>query len=227
MSASVELEVSRASPPAVQQGIFALAPREMVARAAEIATVLKDVVRKQHLSVNIQSKEYLTVDAWATLGTLLGVMPKERSVTEHPNGDFEAFVDLVSQSTGIVIGGGSALCSVEEARWKKAERYARRSMAITRATGKAYRLCFAWVVALAGYESTPYEEMPPEASRPLPRAQADVEGFDPENRTHAAWLRKNLETRDIDPALWDDIATTLTGRPSDAFDSVLKGFVKS
>jgi hypothetical protein len=32
-------------------------------------------------------------------------------------------------------------------------------MAVTRATGKAYRLAFSWIMNLAGYEVTPAEEM--------------------------------------------------------------------
>jgi len=32
-------------------------------------------------------------------------------------------------------------------------------MAATRATGKAYRLAFSWIINLAGYETTPAEEM--------------------------------------------------------------------
>lgn len=37
-----------------------------------------------------------------------------------------------------------------------------RSMAVTRATGKAFRLGFSWVMVMAGYSPTPAEEMPPE-----------------------------------------------------------------
>lgn len=32
-------------------------------------------------------------------------------------------------------------------------------MALTRAVGKAFRLCFSWVIKLAGYESCPAEEI--------------------------------------------------------------------
>ena len=32
-------------------------------------------------------------------------------------------------------------------------------MALTRATGKAFRLGFSWIITLAGYEATPAEEM--------------------------------------------------------------------
>jgi hypothetical protein len=34
-------------------------------------------------------------------------------------------------------------------------------MAQTRATGKACRLAFSWIMSLAGYEPTPAEEMMP------------------------------------------------------------------
>lgn len=141
------------------QSIFDLGPAQMVKSASSMATVLADVIEKQRLYTLIQGKKHVRVDGWATLGSMLGILPKERSVTEHADGSFEAFVDLVSVRDGRVVGGGSALCSIEEKRWSNAERYARRSMAITRATGKAYRLGFAWVMALAGYDATPAEEM--------------------------------------------------------------------
>lgn len=209
---------------AAPASIFSLAPAQMVARATEMANVLSDIVEKQRLYTVIQGKKYLIVDAWATLGTLLGVMPKERHVIEHPSGDFEAFVDLVSQATGHVIGGASALCSVQESRWGKAERYARRSMAITRATGKAYRLSFAWIAALKGYESTPSEEMPHDEAprekdaRPAQRQPAakkdDGERFDPKNDAHVERLRKAFDHLKIEGEdLRDKVAHRLIGCP--------------
>ena len=56
-------------------------------------------------------------------------------------------------------GGASALCGMDEPKWASKPDYARRSMAVTRATGKAYRLGFSWIMELAGYASTPAEEM--------------------------------------------------------------------
>jgi hypothetical protein len=214
---------TRNAPAAAQPNLFALAPRAMVARATEIADVLVDVVEKQRLFSLIQGKKYLKVEAWATLGTLLGVMPKERNVIEHANGDFEAFVDLVSQSTGHVIGGGSALCSGDETRWSKAERYARRSMAITRATGKAFRLSFAWITALAGYESTPAEEMPHdeprreerprEAQRQSEPAEPEQEYYDPQNRSHQDRLIAVLKSKKVNEDDYDKIGAKLKGEP--------------
>ena len=40
-------------------------------------------------------------------------------------------------------------------------------MAVTRATGKAYRLGFSWIIKLAGYEATPAEEIPQEEAAPV------------------------------------------------------------
>ncbi len=210
-----------------QQSLFSMGPQAMVRHATEIANVLSDVIKKQRLAVRIGPNEYVKSEGWATLGVMLGILPRESRVTESENGDFEAYVDLVRQTDGVVVGGASSLCATSEKRWKDADRYARRSMAITRATGKAYRLSFAWIMTLAGYNPTPYEEMPHDVTPVPPAAQArkgqkKAEGFDPNIKAHADWIEKELKSRGVDESLWDDVALTLTGRPSDAFDDVLK-----
>jgi len=80
-------------------------------------------------------------------------------VTVHEDGTYEATVSLIRVNDGAVIGRGSAICGMDEDTWATRPNYARRSMAITRATGKAYRLGFSWIMTLAGYEPTPAEEM--------------------------------------------------------------------
>lgn len=142
--------------------IFNLEPAEQIKYAEKIASVLVDVIEKQGLYTNIQGRKYVKVEGWEVLGTFLGVLPRERLVTELPDGSFEAFVDLIRASDGVVIGGSSAVCGIDEKRWVSADRYARRSMAITRAVGKAYRTSFSWIISLAGYQATPAEEMPQE-----------------------------------------------------------------
>lgn len=149
--------------PSSSTGFLGLRPKEMVSQAAEIATILADIIKKQKLSSNIGGKEHVKVEGWATLGTLLGILPREKACHELPDGSFEAYVELYSVATGQIVGQGSALCGMDEARWKKADRFARRSMAVTRATGKAYRLGFGWIMTLAGYQGCPVEEMPYEA----------------------------------------------------------------
>lgn len=61
---------------------------------------------------------------------------------------------------GDLISKAEAFCSnLEESKYKNDE-YAINSMAQTRATGKAFRIAFSWIMAMAGYEATPAEEMP-------------------------------------------------------------------
>lgn len=142
------------------RSLLTLPPREMIEAATEYAEVLADVIEKQKLYTVIQGKKYVRVDGWLTLGTMLGFTAREKRVTKLEDGSYEAEVELIRYSDGVVLGGASALCSVDEKRWGSADAYARRSMSITRAVGKAYRINFSWVLSLAGYEVTPEEEMP-------------------------------------------------------------------
>jgi len=139
--------------------LFNQSPTAMLAFATEAANVLRDVIDKQKLYTLIQGKPHVRVEGWTTMGSFIGVLPHEKWVKELPDGSYEAMVELVRESDGRVLGAASALCSVEERRWKTADKNARRSMAITRATGKAFRLSFSWIMSLAGYEPTPAEEM--------------------------------------------------------------------
>lgn len=155
MTKDMEVIVSEA----VQLGAVQVAsPEDIVNRASSVATVLAKVINEKKLYVVIGQKKYVQVDGWATLGAMLGVLPREVKSEKQENG-YLAFVELVRTTDGMVIGGASAICTKEERNWKSADEYAIKSMATTRATGKAFRLGFSWIMNLAGYESTPAEEM--------------------------------------------------------------------
>lgn len=199
-----------------RQSFLELEPAAMIERAAHIATLLRDVVTKQSLYQNIQGNDYLKVEGWTTLGMMLGVTAREVDSKRLPNGSWEARVELVALGTGQVIGAASALCSPDEARWRKAEEFARRSMAITRATGKAFRLVFSWIVTLAGYQPTPAEEMEYEReSAPVeqPSATRDLDLFDRELMQHRQWFEQQMTKYKIRNDVWSDIATELQGKP--------------
>ncbi len=143
---------------------------QIVERGVAIANVLKDVIERQRMYTVIgwgdKAKKHVNVEGWATLGAMLGVTPRTVSVSEIEEGIFEATVELVRANDGAVIGRGIAECGApdevdKDGRpiWANRARYARKSMAITRATGKAFRLAFAWIITLAGYSGTPAEEM--------------------------------------------------------------------
>lgn len=155
MNETKEIVVSES----VQLGtVQASSPQNVIERAETVATPLADLINRKKLFTVIGQKKYVQVDGWATLGAMLGVLPREVKSDKIENG-YAAYVELVRTTDGMVIGGASAICTREERNWSNRDEYALKSMATTRATGKAYRLAFSWIMNLAGYESTPAEEM--------------------------------------------------------------------
>lgn len=132
-------------------------PREIVARASAQAQVLADVIRSRRLAVQIGGKEYVRVEGWTLLGVMLGVSPV-CEWTRPMDGGWEARV-VARTLDGREVGAAEAMCSRDEPRWADQPEFALRSMAQTRATAKALRLPLGFVMALAGYETTPAEEM--------------------------------------------------------------------
>ena len=129
--------------------------------AADVAGKFKHAIQNLGLISKIKGNEYVTVSGWSTLGTLIGIHVENIKVEPFPTHDprhfaYKAKVDLVDKN-GVKIGEGEGICS--NSGFQK-EDHAVYSMAITRATGKAYRLSLAWLVEMAGYNATPYEEMP-------------------------------------------------------------------
>lgn len=151
------VEASAPNAPAMQN-IFMSTPENKMNFATNVANILKDVVTKQDLVERIGKNDYIKFEGWSTMGVLLGILPREKEVIRHEDGSYEAHIDLIRSSDGVVVGSGSAICGMDESRWRSADSYARRSMAITRASGKAYRLSFGWVMSLAGYNPVPADE---------------------------------------------------------------------
>jgi hypothetical protein len=150
-------------------------PVEVVQKASAVAAALKDILRSQRMVQDIRGKEYVKVEGWQTLGSMLGVVPVV-AWTREIEGGWEARVEARTLD-GRVIGAAEAMCvAAEGGNWgAKATSNSRRSMAQTRAVSKALRGPLGFVVTLAGYEATPYEEMPvadavvvDETPRPVP-----------------------------------------------------------
>lgn len=162
-------------------------PEGMVSLATRMATILSDVVEKRKLYATIQGRKFPTVEAWMTIGRMDGVVAREASVPiRHDDGSYEAVVELVRLSDGMRIGNGSALCGApDDEPWggtpskygKPAKgprpEHQRRSMAVTRATSRAFRQQYSWIMALAGYEPTPADEMPAAAEQPFRADQSE------------------------------------------------------
>lgn len=148
----------------------AATPGALIAGASEIAGELATVIERQKLLDVIQGRKHVKVEGWTTLGIMLGVVAREVQTTEQ-DGIYTATVELIRMSDGACLSRASAECG-DEKPWRDRPRYSRRSMAQTRATGKACRLAFSWIMALAGYEPTPAEEMPKDEGQ---RQPVDIE----------------------------------------------------
>jgi len=134
-------------------------PVEVVERATRVADSLKDVISQRGLYTMIQGKPHVRVEGWQLVGAMLGVTAVCVETVEVEGG-WKATVEART-ADGRVIGSASALCTKNEKRgpWKSADDYARLSMAQTRATSKALKGPLGFVISLAGYQTTPAEEM--------------------------------------------------------------------
>jgi hypothetical protein len=135
-------------------------PRAALEKMGEVATVLVDVIRDRKLFARISGHEHITAEGWTTLGAMLGVVPVV--CWTKPNETNDGYLARVEARTldGRVVGAAESECSRAERRWKSADAYAIRSMAQTRAIGRALRAPLGQIVVLAGYEPASAEEMP-------------------------------------------------------------------
>jgi hypothetical protein len=136
-------------------------PTAVIDQATKVANALADVIRKQVLFKHIGNKDHVLVEAWTLCGSMLGVFPIcvwSRPVEYGGVQGWEARVEARTMQ-GQVIGAAEAACMRDEENWSSRADYALRSMAQTRATSKALRLPLGFVMTLAGFDATPYEEM--------------------------------------------------------------------
>ena len=148
-------------------------PSEVLSRATEAANALSGAIKEKGLAVKVQGKDHITVEGWQTLGAMLGITAV--CVWSRPvEKGWEARVEARTLD-GRVVGAAEAECLRAESRWSRADDYAIRSMAQTRATSKALGSVLRFVVTLAGYSGTPAEEMPADH----PQAQPEGPPFGP------------------------------------------------
>jgi hypothetical protein len=132
-------------------------PTEVIRRATEIADALAEVIRDKHLFATIKGKNHVTIEGWQTLGAMLGVTSICEWTRPVEKG-WEARA-IVNTLDGRTIGAAESQCLTTEERWAKADDYAVRSMAQTRASSKALASVLRFVVILRGYHGTPAEEI--------------------------------------------------------------------
>lgn len=156
-------------------------------QVASMAKALKAHVIQNELFTRISDKNYVHVDGWQFAGALLGTYPIITEVIDLSSKDemkWKAVAEVIDRATGKVVSRGFSVCSNKETKKKSFDEFAILSMAQTRAIGKAYRNVIGWVMKLAGYESTPSEDMmkvgevPPPPAPAKPTAKDEITGFE-------------------------------------------------
>lgn len=147
-------------------------PTEEMKYGADAAGKLLEVVRKAGLAKKFGGeKEHLYYEAWQTVGKFYGASAKTKvdPIIVHGIEGAKASAELVDPD-GCVVGGAEAYCMRDEANWRNKPWFQLASMAQTRAGSKAFRNKFAFVASLAGFATTPAEEMDSIGDRTVPPA---------------------------------------------------------
>ena len=180
-------------------------PSEQFLNADALVTEMHK--RAKHLILDIRGKSYPTVNYYTALGWACGLTAREESVNKVETADgsteYEALISIRRVSDGTEITRGSAIASSNEnAPWARAA-FSIRSMAITRAVGKSYRLYLSVIPIMAKIESCSAEEMPE-----LPALPAPTEA--PQSTGKAAGITERFNAARLDEEL-DSLALELCG----------------
>ena len=169
-----------------QTSVTPMQMKEDVQNAHEKAMILHDIIQQQNLYTQIGNSQHLRVEGWQVIAKGYGLSLDIEWSRPLPGGGFEARavardlqqmkncldqgMDIEAARAASEIQAGDAECgSPGDDNWVNKPHFQQRSMAQTRATGKAAKLCLGWVVTLAGYSATPAEEMVRE--QPAPRRE--------------------------------------------------------
>ena len=141
--------------------LFSRSPKKALSQMQELVQVMSSKCQGKEFIAIINSKQYPKVEWWTTVAATLGLFPVvvySRRLDREGELAYEARVEV--RYGDRVVGAGEAMCSNKETRWSSADEYAIRSMSITRATGKCYRLPLSFLAVMAGLNPTPAEEIP-------------------------------------------------------------------
>ncbi|HEU4427199.1 MAG TPA: hypothetical protein VFT98_00460 [Myxococcota bacterium] len=197
---------------------------QLVQSASALASTLAQIINDRGLYKSIQGRDYVMCEGWTTLATLCGLMPREVACERDPEtGAYVAVVALVRISDGKEMTRASAECGGQgDETWQQRAAFARRSMSITRATGKVCRIALSWIMNLAGFAPTPLEEMeqaereiaarqleaarrPPVPEKPLPkRTKKDLPPVSPEMQQDRVIDAQPSEDASGDPPWFDE-----------------------
>lgn len=140
--------------------LFSQDPEQAFRDAQRLVNIVASKCVGPGYLVNIGGRVYPRIEWWASVSASLGLFPQvvfAKRLDREDEVAYEAKVAVYRQDQ--IIASGEAMCSNKEGRWQHADEYAIKSMSITRASGKAYRIPLSFLAVMAGLEATPAEEM--------------------------------------------------------------------
>ena len=140
--------------------------KDPVKAFAEMERIVQSIANKlkgeDFISI-VKGNPYPKVEWWTTIGASLGLFPITEWSKRCEREDEIAYESRVSvRKNGQIVTVGEAFCSNLEDGKTDQDEHAIKSMSITRATSKAFRIGLPMLAVMAGLKPTPAEEVPKE-----------------------------------------------------------------
>lgn len=157
-----------------KKNTYSLGDLNNPAKLKEVASYLAEFIRENNLYQKIERtnrrtgevivKYYANVESWLFAGSLLNLRAISGEPVDLSDGSeikYRTTVEVMdfSFSPAVVVSRGTAISSNKEGFFRSAPEFSICSMSQTRAIGKAYRILIGHLLKVAGFESTPSEEM--------------------------------------------------------------------
>lgn len=160
---SSEIVVVEEAPGAELAPHEVIPPKEVMKYAQAAAREIVGVARSGKLLANVGGREYPMTECMTLIGNMTGHTVKVEWCRPVPDEwgigkGWEARAVVINRE-GREVAGAESMCLRSERAWSKRDEFAVRSMAQTRASGKALRLALGYIVTLAGWEALPAEEI--------------------------------------------------------------------
>lgn len=160
---TTEIAIRDAEPARAVAPHEAVPPKEVMQYAQAAAREIVDVARSGKLLANVGGREYPLTECMTLIGRMTGhtvaVEWSRKVPAEWQIGDGWEARAVVRDANGHEVAAAESMCLRSERAWSKRDEFAVRSMAQTRASGKALRLALGYIVTLAGWEALPAEEI--------------------------------------------------------------------
>ena len=161
-----QLDGTHLAPGGLTAAEFEVLTQESAIKAKNLNNVIVNNKGRYIVEINPDAPAFLKYEAWATIAagynTAASIEDDPELIYDHDGTTVigaKAYAVVRNIVTGVRTGGAPAYCMFSERNWSNRTLNQVVSMAGTRAASKALRLMFSWVVVLAGYNPTPFEEL--------------------------------------------------------------------